>query len=71
MKKSIKKTAPPNIEALAAAARIEREKKCGIAVKKVLDDHNCQMLVELQLGQQVAPLGAVINLPAHIQIRSK
>lgn len=61
----------PDIEALAAQARIEREKKCGEAVKKALDDHNCQMSVELQFGQQVAPLGAIVNLPAHIQIRSK
>lgn len=62
---------PPNIEALAAKARKEREKRCGEAVSKALDDHNCQMSVELQFGQQSASLTAIINLPAHIQIRSK
>lgn len=67
------KVPPEDIEALAARAKEEREKRCGLALSKVLDDHNCQMVVEVQLGQQSVPLGAILShdLPIYTRVISK
>lgn len=53
-----------DIEALAAKARQERMEKCGLAVNKVLEDHNCTMAVYLKLGESHVPIQAVIAVPA-------
>lgn len=60
-----------DIEALAAKARVARQQKCTEAVNKVLEEHNCQLQIAVQVGSQALLLSQVLNLPAQALITSK
>lgn len=63
--------APDNIEELAAKARQGRLEKCGDAVNKVLEDHNCTLSVLLRFGDGAVPIDKVIVVPVVIMPVSK
>lgn len=64
-------TQEEDIEALAAKARMARQEKCTQAVSKVLEEHNCHLVVLVRVGDQGVPLSQILNLPAQAVITSK
>jgi hypothetical protein len=68
------KAVPTNgqdVEALAAQAKIERQKKCSEGLNKVLAAHNCQFTVLVQVGDKAVPLDQVLSLPLQLMVTSK
>lgn len=62
---------PENIEELAAKKRAERQEKCGMAVNKVLEEHNCVLSIYLKFGETSIPIQHVVAVPAMIIPTSK
>lgn len=60
-----------NIEELAANARAERQEKCGLAVNKVLEEHNCTLAIYLRFGETNVPVQQVVVVPAVVLAVSK
>lgn len=60
-------------QALAALtqARQEREQRCSEEVNRVLVEHNCQLTVSLQVGEQLVALNRVVALPGMVQVVSR
>lgn len=71
MKKPRKIVSKPNVEQLAAKAKLKRMEDCGKAVEAVLITHNCTLYAGVLVNDQWVKVSQFINLPSAIQIESK
>lgn len=60
-----------DIEALAEAAKLERQTRCGEKINAILAEERCQFTVFAQLGETLIPLDQIITLPVILNVTSK
>lgn len=60
-----------DIEALALRAKLKRQTDCSDAINKVLKDHNCELMMLVQVGEVAKPLNEVLGLPMILNVVAK
>ena len=49
----------------------ERAQVCGEKLLPILEQDKCQLVVRVRVGDQLIPIGAILNLPVTIHVESK
>lgn len=62
---------PVNIRELAIQERKERAVRAGKRLRALLEEEDCELIVQLMIGKQSVPLEQIVTLPGVVQLVPK